>query len=606
MSLDRMLSGQQPFRQFGAGLCLLLTSLSINASQLDEIRVLAEAGAAQLALGTMDRLQPDLLADKQKWVEWEKVRIAIYQQSRNWQALTQRVDELPRKLPAEFMFWVQTEQARAYIALQQANKALAILQNLVWNLPADAKTVEQWLPQWRRLIIDSYINNQQFDDAQIATTRFYQDYPKQNIADTLLRARIYLINGHADDALGLLEQQVKHPQVATLYLLAQLRSLQRPANKVVQAGLRQLQSDSIDEELKLQLWAVIAEGSKRSGDRATTANAMEHVLADKDNQRLPDGLFTFNADSLWNSYIDYATWFGNRKQFLIGQDQQWFKAAKAAEKKQPVRSRSLYALLMLQGQEQSFRIRATERFIALMKSRKQGNSLLKQLFMESSQFTRKENIPVEIRHALVDIALAQSEIQLASELIATIQEPPTGADNFFWHLRRARIFILGGDEANGVKALDKLIRSYAIIPKAQVDHLLQVIFDLQTLGTHGQAIELLNQVLVKALEPNIQREIFFWIADSYKADEAYMQAARFYMKSATHIAEKDKDPWAQTARYQAAESLAKAGLLNDARALFKQLLAVTKEPARRAVLQHELQKLWLLKDENAATVYRLQ
>lgn len=601
-----MLSGQQRFRQLGAGLFLLLTSISINATQLDEIRALAEAGAAQLALGTMDRLQPDLLADKQKWVEWEKVRIGIYQQSRNWQALSQRVDELPAKLPAEFMYWVQTEQARAYITLQQGHKALDILHNLVWNLPANSSVVAEWLPQWRRLIIDSYINDRKFDDAQIATTRFYQDYPKQTIEDILLRARIYLINGHAEDALGLLKPHIKQSRAATLHLLAQLRSLHRPANKVVQAGLRQLNSESIDDELKLQLWAIIAEGAKRSGDRATAANAVEHVLADNSHQGLPDGLFTFNADSLWNSYIDYATWFGNRQQFLIGQDQQWLKAAKAAEKKSPVRSRSLYALLMLKGQQQSFRIRATERFIALMKNRKQGNSLLKQLFMQSSQFTRKENIPVEIRHALVDIALSQSEIQLASELMATIKKPPAGADSFFWQLRRARIFILGGNEANGVKALNSLISSYAIIPRAQIDRLLQVIFDLQTLEAHSQAIELLNRVLVKSQDPDVQREIFFWMADSYKANENHMRAARFYMKSATHIVEKDKDPWAQTARYQAAESLAKAGLLNDARTLYKQLLEVTKEPARRAVLQHELQKLWLLKDEKSTSLFRAQ
>ena len=142
------------------------------------------------------------------------------------------------------------------------------------------------------------------------------------------------------------------------------------------------------------------------------------------------------------------------------------------------------------------------------------------------------------------------------------------------------------------------------MPRAQVDRLLQVIFDLQTLESHSQAIKLLQKVLVKSQDAVVQREIFFWIADSYKANENHMLAARHYMKSATHIAEKDMDPWAQTARYQAAVSLAKAGLLNDARTMYKQLLEVTKEPARRAVLRHELQKLWLLKDEKSASVFR--
>jgi len=584
----------------------LAISSTCHASQLDEIRALAEGGAAQLALTTMDRLQPEFLADKPKWVEWEKARIAIYHQSRNWQALTQRVSELPANLPIEFIFWVETEQARAHIILQQGNKALVILQNLIWSLPDNAAMAQHWLPQWRKLIISSYVNEHQFSDAQIATTRFYQDYPKQDIADILLRARIYLINGHADDAEILLKPFIKQPAAATLYLLAQLRSLQRPANKVVKDGLKQLRSDDLDDTLKLQYWAIIAEASKRSGDRPTAANAIEHILADKDKNNLPDGLFNFDADSLWNSYIDYATWFGNRQKYLIGQDSQWFKAAKSAEKKQPVRSRSLYALLMLQGQQQSFRIKATERFIALMKNHKQGNDLLNQLFMKSNQFLHKENIPTEIRHALVDIALTQSEIKLASELMASIKAPPEGVDSFFWDLRRARIFILGGDEAKGIKALDKLIAGYAIIPEAQVDRVLQAIFDLQTLGLHQQAIKFLDLLRGKALSAEMQREIFFWIADSYKAEEAHKQAARFYIKSATHITEKSQDPWSQTARYQAAESLAKAGLLSDARILYTQLLKVTREPARRAVLQHELQKLWLLKGENEAAVFKVQ
>ena len=47
--------------------------------------------------------------------------------------------------------------------------------------------------------------------------------------------------------------------------------------------------------------------------------------------------------------------------------------------------------------------------------------------------------------------------------------------------------------------------------------------------------------------------------------------------------------------------LAKADFLQDAHALYQQLLDVTKEPARRAVLKHELQKLWLLKNKNNIT-----
>jgi len=99
----------------------------------------------------------------------------------------------------------------------------------------------------------------------------------------------------------------------------------------------------------------------------------------------------------------------------------------------------------------------------------------------------------------------------------------------------------------------------------------------------------------------LQREIYYWMADSRKAQQDYTAAARLYLRSAMHAGNNGLDPWGQTARYQVAEMLAKADLLQDAHALYQQLLDVTKEPARRAVLKHELQKLWLLKNENNIT-----
>ena len=53
------------------------------------------------------------------------------------------------------------------------------------------------------------------------------------------------------------------------------------------------------------------------------------------------------------------------------------------------------------------------------------------------------------------------------------------------------------------------------------------------------------------------------------------------------------DPWAQTARYQAAEALAHAGLTDDARRLYAGLLEMARDPERRAVLRRAMQRLWL-------------
>ena len=125
-----------------------------------------------------------------------------------------------------------------------------------------------------------------------------------------------------------------------------------------------------------------------------------------------------------------------------------------------------------------------------------------------------------------------------------------------------------------------------------------MVFDLQTVKKHEFAYELFRAILPKITNVTLQREIYYWMADSQKALHNYTAAARLYLRSAMHAGNNGLDPWGQTARYQVAEMLAKADFLQDAHALYQQLLDVTKEPARRAVLKHELQKLWLLKNKN--------
>ena len=66
-----------------------------------------------------------------------------------------------------------------------------------------------------------------------------------------------------------------------------------------------------------------------------------------------------------------------------------------------------------------------------------------------------------------------------------------------------------------------------------------------------------------------------------------------YLQSAMLPAPNSMDPWAQTARFNAAESLQLAGLTDDARRIYQELLSITDDSARRSVLSHKIQQLWL-------------
>ncbi len=572
---------------------LALPVRAIDENDFAEVRALANSGAALLAQHTLDTKQPGARTDPEGWMAWERERIRIYQQSADWPSLVNRLETLPPNLPADFTRWAITQRADGFIKLSKGKLAQLLLQEQIWNIPLSDPESQQWLTRWRRMVMHSYMVDGLVEDAHLAAVRYFQDYGDQDLQSRITRAHILLSANRAEEVVDLLAGDIKEPHAAALFLLAQLRSDSRPPRKVLQAALRQMRGDWVDPALRLRLWAVVAEAAMRSGDRASTANALEHVIAANRDMPLPEGLFDFTPDSLWNAYIDFATHVGNKAQFLIGQDKQWFDAAAKAAKKQPVRSRSIYALLMLQGETEASRNLAAQKFVARLSKRKQGGNLLRALFLDTRQYADYEMVPLVARHVMVDVALADSDIKLASALMATIQVPPDGTDKYFWELRRARILIMGGNTKAGAESLNTILATNPKLSQEQLDRLLQVVFDLQTVKAHDAAYDLFVKVMQRTKDPKLQRELYYWMAESRKASEAYAEAARLYLKSAMLLDPKAGDPWGQTARYQAADALAHAGMVRDARVLFQQLLKTTTDPGRRAVLNRQLQKLWL-------------
>ena len=600
---------------FAFSLLIFFTPFSfaseIVSDDIQEVRTIAESGAVSLALQSIDVQQQtlDVKNNLKAWLDWERERLSIYQLGKRWQDLQQRVAAYENDLPDDFYYWAKQHQVDALLILKLGQQARQILQSLIWSKKVNSEESElqkKWLPLWQRRVIKSYLVDNETSDALLAAQRYYQDYRANDIEDRLLRARILLINKREDEVVDLLMKDTKHPEGGMLYLLAQLRSKARPPQKVLQAAYRQMRGKWASKKLKYMLWAVVAESAQRSHDRPSMANALEFVLAGHKNIELPDGLFDFSSDTLWDVYIDFANHIGNSAQFLIGDDQLWLNAAIKAQKKEPVKARSLFAMVMLKGQSNETRTRAAKGFLNLMHKRKRGAELVMKLFLKSEYFKTIQSIPKPIRYDLVNIALSRSNIDLASTLMATIKTAPADVDTFQWQLRRSRIFVLGGKAEKGYQSLKELLKTNKKLSRKQLEKFLQVVFDLQTVKEHEHAYQLFNAVLPKIDDKDLQRETYYWMADSQKAQQNYAAAARLYLRSAMHAGNNGLDPWGQTARYQVAEMLAKADLLQDAHALYEELLKVTKEPARRAVLKHELQKLWLLrkldKDEAPVTL----
>lgn len=568
----------------------VLTSRPSLADELDELLRYAKAGAPQLSIQLVQERQPHFASDLQGWLRWEKALVELMRNEGQWSLLEVRFKALPSAaLPAEARRWFESQQAITLLNLGRYVEARALLRERSWSdSTADARTIAQW----RHLIIQSYLQQGLTNDAYDAMLRYRQDYGAGDRDAMLLRAEVLLRNGRPLDARAQLTDIGEEREAPALRLLAALRAGDKPRDIVREAQNRLKQAPGTSR-LKLLLLGVMAEANERLGDHAARAIALEQFYADPNHARLAAGLFTFTADSLWKSYLAYGLEVGNREQMLMGDDPAWFKTAASAVRQYPVRARSLYTVMAEQAVTAEGRLMAHRALLEQLGGKERKPELVKALYLESRRFGEERALPIPVRYFLYDAALAQGELELASRMLRTLERAPDEVTSFDWEVRGAKVFMLSGDYLQAAQTLARLLEKTPALNTEQFDRVMQLLFDMQTVGEHARAIALFEKLLQRPQEPQTERELFYWIADSRLAQQHYLEAAQNYLRSAILPGEMAMDPWAETARYQAAKALAQAGLIDDARNLYRQLLEVTTDPSRRAVLQHELEQLRL-------------
>lgn len=584
-------------RILSASLLLLLLTSTAHAARLEEALELAKSGASSLALAVLDQEQPDREKEAEDWMRWERTRIAILAEGGHWERLAQHIAAYPHTLPPEFLAWASTWQVKGLLEQGQNRQARAELMRLIWRYGSAVGAKP--MAEWRRLVIQSYLAEDRGDDAYAAMVRYRLDYGRADEASLLLSARVLLGQGHPAEAADYVAQS-RRAEARALYLLARLRSKAEHPRKVLKLAHKLQSAQRLSTRVNQILSGLIAEAAERAQDYAAQVMALEHYFTQRFLSPEVAALFPWSANSLWEAYLNYAKSVGNREQLLLGDDRAWLKVAEEGAKMYPVRTRCIYALVALESFDVGQRLSAHQQFADHILNLEEGRYLLRQLYLQSQRFSDLQAIPVTVRQTLLEPAIASGDLKLASRLVLGLNEPPEGVDRLMWQLRQARILILGGDYEQGAAILEKLIAA-GDLERANIDRLVQVIFDLQTVAEHDRAYTLLEALLRQSKDAQLRRELLYWMADSRKAQARHAEAARYYLRSAILFDIDAMDPWAQTARYQAAQSLTEAGMLEDARALYKQLLEVTQEPGRRAVLRRDLQQLMLLQSKPEAS-----
>ena len=561
---------------------------------LQRVAALVRGGAAGLAVRLIDRDQPSPQHAAQ-WMAWEKERYAAYAARRDWSALSQRACSLPAGIPDDFKQWALTRAAQAQLSAHDGAGARLFLRRLLWQ----ERGTPEALARWRRMVIRSYLVDNDLVDAQTAVVRYEQDFDVGSDSWSALRGTILLRLDRNRSAMSVLAG-VRTYEGRLLLLLAGLRSGNYEPARVLERALDLVRETAHRPRLQRQAWILAAYAAERAGNAPQRLSALEHALDFPRDTGAGDPLFRVGPDDLWNAYDRVANSIGNRSRLLVGDDAAWFAKAEVYGRDYVPYARALYAFLAFHAGSPKTQVLACERLADSLYA-DHDDRLVRALFTRSSRFKSLDRIPDPIRYRLVDHAIADGDIAFAGRVMQTLKDPPPGENADEWALRRARVLIYAGNFQAGLALLGGVLGKKAALDDLFVRHYLQVIFELQTAGVNRASGVLLKSLFPLVKNREIRRQILFWMADSEKARGKYTRAAELYLRSATYDGNAATgDMWGQTARYNAAYALAKAGLIADARGVYQRLLRSTRNPDRRAAIERRLQQLWLLKPQTSA------
>jgi len=560
-------------------------------TQIAIVESFISGGARQLAMRAIEKNQQSDTA-VEDWMRWERLRIKLYRDQGEWSAISARIGKMPASMPIDFRQWLLTEAAQAELKAYRGAAARKHLRRLVWGGEASDKK----MAHWRRLIIRSYLVDNRIEDARTALLRYKADYRATSDSWQILHARVLMRGQDYQQAFQVLSD-IQTVEADLLRLKAALYSGIYKPDTVMAKARRLAGRPRISPAQMRKIWLLANQAALKLDDQnmatAFLELAMNIELADNPN----DPFFPVAVDDLWKSYSDLAETVGNRERLLVGDDPSWMKTAESLRKSDGVASRSIYGLLAsrvgVSNVRDNAHLKLTESLFADDKQ-----TAARALYARSKRFESPTAIPDAVRYQLANEALKAHDIHQAAIWMKDLHLPPADENVDQWTLRRARTLVYAGDSRPAIEVLRNMVSERETLTDDMAKRTIQVLFDLQAVREHGDAYRLFQLVYDRVGNQNIKRELLYWMAESKVALKQYQAAATLYLRSATLGQPKGADLWGQSARYQAAEALGKAGFIEDARSIYSGLLRVADDAKRRALIERRMQQLWLLENRN--------
>lgn len=530
------------------------------AGTLEDVRTLARAGAVQFALQRMDLLQP---ADAQnpEWAVWEELRLQLLAGLGRHEQILQRVGTLPARLPAAARSGLHAAAARAALALGQPALARDHAGRALWAPGAAAAAVRDL----RLLVIRSHVLESRFEDAWLSMLRFEQDYRPLDRATATVFVDALLDGGMAREALtwlGLLDE--RGAARLRLHMHAGLVAAGEVAARAQSALAR---SDDPD------WWRLLLDAAARGNDGLLRLTALEQLL---ESGRL--GQAAAGTSRLWAAYDDHVRATANARQLLSGDEAGWLEFAMRRGANEAAEARAYLAHLARHAANPQLRQRAELRLAEGYAAAQLPRAALSMFGAWPGQ---PEGLQAPTRVILGRLAEGMGDPVLAFRYVEGLPAPE-GMPAAVWPLRLAALALRAGRPAAAAGIAQSIAVEAAVIPPEQLAEWLLLARQLADHGLHEPALKLLERALPLAAPGQLQ---------TLQSEIARIQRSRGELQPATDVLLRQAlgtPATAAQARLSAGLSLARAGLLVDARNQFDWVLKNAGDPALIAVARREL------------------
>ncbi len=559
-----------------AAFSFMLLSCAVHAQAVPDAYEItqrfAETSAPQLALTRVEQLQP-AQATAPRWADWEQLRCALLARLARHQELTKRVAALPAGAPDKVVRGCLLQGARAALANGEGALARRFLARLLWRqeLPADE------MRQARLLVIETYLADDQAQDAYALMLRYQQDYKPVDRETAARFVDALLAIGMEKEAVNWFAQL---DDTSPLKLLLRLKtSLLTPEAVVAQARAALAKTNNA------AYWLVLQHAALAQKDRLLQAESLENLLqlaGDKPAERV-SGL----AAELWKTYAAAAQDVANENRLLVGDDSGWADYAARRSAVNPVAGRALFAYLAQQSKIRATRQSSQLQLVYSLQNAKLGLAATR-LFDDPVRFPIAQ-VDAQGRFLLGTLAIESNQPQAAARYWQGLPTPPTlEADE--WKVRLAAVLVRASIAEPGADVLRGLIAGKKALPPEIARRSLAVVQELQDTGFFKTADELYRALLPLAAARE-RREILFALARIAESFNDFEMAADYFLEAALLIDPKTPDAFAINSRLAAASNLGRAGLKDDARAQFEWLRKNVRDADKLEVIRREMLKL---------------